>query len=377
MVSEVYSNISNSESRVLIASHSPCTSKMSGNTSFYLLELPAELRCLIWGYLFQDSRIMFSKPIKSGLLTLSEEPKWLVVRHNTNVSVLATCRSLRREAAPIFWNKFEMFIPSQLLYDFRETGLWSHPILHKMTSLRPQVQNISIGARIYGRPEDDSVATLSMITCFVADLKYYSNLKRLTLTSVNNGRILQYSHPVLQGEENYESLSDAERHKAWEYVKSIQRVFCHSSHRKIYPCWIHFWRPVYDLIMNWRSDPIRANMFGDVANNDCGKRKSELPPGMNFTIYHQNYEQIRFEPKNPTQSAIIGTCASPYGYGEMPPLVYEAEVVAGVYDHLLVPRNIQLVGEHRAFWQQSDPPKQLSDIRDLPSLLISYPFWIS
>lgn len=272
-----------------------------------------------------------------------------------------------------------MFIPSWLLYDFRETGLWSHPALHKMTSLRPQMQNISIGSRLYGHPEDDSVVTLSMMTCFVADLKYYSNLKRLTVTSVDNGKTLQYLQPGLQGEDNYENLSDTERRKMWEYVKSAQRVFGHSSHRRNYPCWIHFWRTVYALIKNWRSDPTRANVLDDITNDDCGESKSKLPQGMNFKIYHQNYEQLHFKPKQLDLSEVpefISVYANPFGDAEMPPLIYEAEVVEGVYDHFLVPRDIRLVGDHRAFWQQSDPPKKLSDIRERPSLSISYPFWI-
>lgn len=342
--------------------------------SCYLVELPAELRTQIFEYLFQNARITFTN------LNFNERrsTQWFVMQHNTNISILATCKSLRREAYPIFWNTLEMFIPSSMLYDLRETGLWSHPSLHRMISLRQQIWNISIGARLYGDPSQDSIMTLAMITCFVTDLKHYSNLKRLTLVALDSGSTLREACPSLTIESEYECLSDIDRREVWKHLKSKNRVFIDRQFHQKYQCWSDFWTPVYNLILSWRSDPIKSNIFDYTTCNPLGTSKSQPNSAMTFKIYHQNYEQLCYSPKclgDPPQYEAINTTRN---YAVMPPLIYEAEVnvLQSGNDHGIELQNVRLIGEHRSFWQQSDPPEQLKNIKELPSLLMSYPFWI-
>lgn len=344
---------------------------MSRNQPCYLVELPGELRCHILGYLFQDARITFSKQ-DDGFHPV----KWLVVRHNTNVSILATCKNLRREASPMFWNNMEMFVPSDILYDLRNTGLWSHPSLYKMTSLQRQITNISIGVGQFKHPYADSVTTLAMVTCFVVDLKHYINLRRLTLVSVDDHE-LRSMYRNLQRQELYEGLSDVDRREMWDGVKSIQNKFFQPRILQRYTsraCWSEFWGPVYSLIMNWRSDPVKSSMIVDDASNCARSYGSQRNTSMTFKICHQNYEQVYYILKD--RAVTLHTEPEIYEYGLLPPLIYEADIIELDDKQETVLQNIRLVGEHRAFWQQDGPPRRLPNIKGFPSLLMSYPFFV-
>lgn len=169
----------------------------------YLLELPAEIRSLIFSHLFSNARIWFDQ-------TLVVDPEEYIIhpmykpgkieftlhQQNTHIAILKTCRQLYSETNPIFWSSFEFYIPPSMLWCYRHVGLWTHPDLAKMLSLRPQIQNFFIGFR-GSNAHGDAISCLSEITCFTADFKYYSNLKYCTLVNICEWTTWRrYGHPV-------------------------------------------------------------------------------------------------------------------------------------------------------------------------------------
>lgn len=350
---------------------------MVGGAPCYLIQLPPEIRSQVFGFLFQDAQLRLAARGSNTIRTIS--------KHNTNVSILATCKFLRQEAAPMFWSTMELFIPLQMIYDYRNVGLWSHQSLQQVISLKPQIRNINIGIiqeTIYMR----TTSWVAAISSFVTDLKDFTSLKRLILTHVckgwfdNSPGFLELGNEIL-----YENMTDEQRQKMWRHIQPGSAVTDIDTNEVPFfervivngldlggQFWFDEWVSIYRLIMNWRSDPIKIGVLfqQEVPTRGIEAERHDRKR-MSFKIFHHHYQQLTYNPKLPSDF----DDSQPELIGYLPPRIHEFEILERDDFPTPAEESMQLVGKHRSFWTQKDPPKRLMNVGELDSLLIDYPFW--
>lgn len=286
----------------------------------------------------------------------------------------------------MFWDMFEMFIPSQMLYELRDYGgLWSVQGLEKIISLRPQLYNVALGFSKVPPSQCSLIRALAEVSSFVTDLRYYACLKRLTLTYIDNQPKSYFPNGSRQPMQ-YQNLTDKQRQTFWQVAKNNCRIMLLAPESFYLPedqldlfsplsgsCWFQFWAPVLSLIMRWRSDPVKLNILGShVIHNGNIAIQEDRVKAMSFRIFYQHYEQLQYELSGSQKCKGLDR-----EFGTLPPLIHEIEVMELDHTPTFELKEMRLVGEHRAFWEQSNPPEHLIDVRNIQSSHTSYPFWIS
>jgi len=150
----------------------------------HLLELPTELRLEIYQWLYRPGTFNFCV---TGSRTWVKRTSW-TKRQRTNVSLLATCRSIHAEATPVFYNAVSFgCVITKTIHAWAPT--WGLPDFGAFKGMR--TLGVCIGVTCYGDVARTSIDTL---VGFLAMIEFSAPSLEALILLIHADRLVDNEH---------------------------------------------------------------------------------------------------------------------------------------------------------------------------------------